>query len=132
MRNYYVSSVRILCTIIVLCTVACSDPFLLNAREDRIRSEEIETQVANQLRIGMDRSEVESIVNKLAWKHYSCKLVSSSIDIYLFGSHNTEFTGFLWLVFLPTEGGEHLDKIATPENYMLDSYTHECDETLLS
>jgi hypothetical protein len=81
MRSVRYLSLLVIGTLICLAGVACNNPFLRNAHMERTQSEEIEAQVRNQLRIGMDRSEVESLVHEHAWKHYRCPVVDGSIDI---------------------------------------------------
>jgi hypothetical protein len=79
----------------------------------------------------MSRSEVEAIVNPLAWKHYRCPALDTSSDYYLFGSHDLELTAILALTFVTTDGIERLTRIAGIDNYLLNNSTLRCEATLL-
>ena len=102
--------------LICFLVVACNPLPLREMSRKQARSLAIVRQIANQLQVGMSRSEVESIVHPLDWKHYRCPALDTSGDYYLFGSHNPELTAILDLTFLATEGTERLNRIAGMDN----------------
>lgn len=131
MRIFSILRTCALGMLIFLLGVACNPLTLRERNREQDRSNEIGRQAVKQLHVGMSRSEVESVVNPLAWKHYRCPALNSSRDIYLFGSHDPELTGILDLYFVSTEGVESLFRIASMDNYLLDNVTLRCEATLL-
>jgi hypothetical protein len=131
MRTFWIWRPFVFGMLICFLGVACNPLTIRERSREQVRSLEIVRQVSNQLQVGMSRSEVESIVNPLAWKHYRCPALKSSTDIYLFGSHDPELTAILHLTFLSPEGIESLNRIAGMDNYLLENSTLGCEATLL-
>ena len=131
MRTFWNRCLFAVGMLICFLVVACNPLTLRERSREGARSLAIVRQIANQLQVGMSRSEVEAIVNPLAWKHYRCPALDTSGDYYLFGSHDPELTAILALAFLSTEGAERLNRIAGMDNYLLDNSTLGCEATLL-
>lgn len=131
MRIFRILHLFVFGMLICFLVVACNPLTWREQGREHSSSLEIVRQVSNQLQVGMSRSEVEAIVNPLAWKHYRCPALTTSIDIYLFGSHHPELTGILALNFVSTEGIESLDRIAGMDNYLLENRIFGCEATLL-
>lgn len=131
MRTFWNRRIFVVGMLSCFLVVACNPLTWREMSREQARSVEIARQVSNQLQVGMSRSEVESIVNPLAWKHYRCPALDSSSDYYLFGSHDPELTAILDLTFLSTEGTERLSRIAGMDNYLLENSTPGCEATLL-
>jgi hypothetical protein len=131
MRTFWIRRIFVVGMLTCFLVVACNPLTLRERSREHARSLAIVRQVSYQLQVGMSRSEVESIVNPLAWKHYRCPALDTSGDYYLFGSHDLELTGILALTFVSTEGIESLIRIAGIDNYLLDNSTLGCEATLL-
>lgn len=131
MRTFSILRTFVLGMLICFLVVACNPLTIRERSREHSRSLEIARQVSNQLHVGMSRSEVESIVSPLAWKHYECPFVEGSEDYYLFGSHEPDLTGILVLQFAPKNGIDRLSLIAGMDNYLLENSTLRCEATLL-
>ena len=133
MRTFWNRRIFVVGMLICFLVVACNPLTWHERGRERTRSLEIARQASSQLQVGMSRSEVESIVHPLAWKHYRCPTPTTSRDFYLFGSHDPELMAILDLTFLSTEGTERLNRIAGMDNYLLENsiLARGCEATLL-
>ncbi len=86
---------------------------------ERGRLYAIAQDAVRHLYVGMSRAEAQQFM-KDAWRHYDC--LDGEFDIYLFGSHNMEWTGVVFLQY-EEQGDKHVPtEIGKEENYRLFLY----------
>ena len=117
---------RILILIIVLVAIAGLLSCTLSLSQSRKagrESHELMVEARDNLYIGMTRNEVDQHVHT-AWKHYLCDYEMFSISVYLFGSHDPDLAGVIFLRFKKEKGAEKLEEIASVDPYMLHEFEH--------
>lgn len=115
----------LLATVVALVTFACLLFAIRNLYRGSVwrESQELMIEARDGLHIGMMRDQVEPYVHT-AWRHYLCDYERNSFSVYLFGSHDPDLAGILYLRFKKEKGVEKLDQIASYESYLLHEFDH--------
>lgn len=98
------------------------------------RSEELAIAARARVAPGVTRDEAVSLLSADAWHHAHCEALNDEhVDIFLYGSHDLNLTGVVFIQSSPyTKGGEaRVTFVGREENYRLILYD-DCSSLDLS
>lgn len=105
---------------------------LLYAHTEVARSKELQQQAWSQLHAGMTLAEAQAIVERSAWRRFTCTYEGWRREVYLLGSHNPRMAAMLILEYRAEDDTATLISIGAFEMYMLNPVTVGCDREDLS